>query len=149
MRKHEKCVRRETKVSTQTPNETTKTDTDQGSAVEETKTETERSQEAASCEAYVSNQVHDNCEQEASTSGGMDYEDDRSNRLDGLDNDNNVDSEKTGLEFAEDGGMSRFASESCEEHDSTGNVQQEKNSSDENEEGDSAIAVNTGDPLQA
>ena len=145
-RKEAKCGKQEGKVASRTPNETTKTDSDQSNVKQQTERGTE---EPATCELGINNQVdNDYCEQSASTNEVMDYEQDESNKLDELVNDDDSNSEKTELDLAEDEEANRLTSESFEEHDSTENGQQEEHSSGGNKESDNSTVNNSGDSSQ-
>ena len=78
----------------------------------------------------------------------MDYEQDESDKLDELVNDDDSNGEKTELDLAEDGEANRLTSESFEEHDSTENGQQEEHSSGGNKESDNGTVNNSGDSSQ-
>lgn len=148
-RKEAKCGKQEGKVASRTPNETTKTDSDQSNVKQQTERGTERSEEPATCELGINNQVdNDYCEQSASTNEVMEYEQDESDKLDELVNDDDSNGEKTELDLAEDGEANRLTSESFEEHDSTENGQQEEYSSGGNKESDNGTVNNSGDSSQ-
>ena len=148
-RKEAKCGKQEGKVASRTPNETTKTDSDQSNVKQQTERGTERSEEPATCELGINNQVdNEYCEQSASTNEVMDYEQDESDKLDELVNDDDSNGEKTELDLAEEGEANRLTNESFEEHDSTENDQQEEHSSGGNKESDNGTVNNSGDSSQ-
>ncbi|PFX21833.1 tRNA (cytosine(34)-C(5))-methyltransferase-like [Stylophora pistillata] len=147
-RKEAKCGKQEAKVTSRTPIETRKTDSDQCSVEQQTEKGTKSSEKPATCEFAINSQVDtDYCEQPASTNEVMDYEQDESDKPDELVDDNDSNIEKTELDLAEDDEANRMTIESFEEHDSTENGPQEEHSAGENKESDSTVD-SSGDSSQ-